>query len=79
MPALLVLLVAVRAPTLLQSGSPVKKGPRLSAQAAQHVDDWLAYLGGARLVALGEADERTESKEIEPFLQKFWAALSKNA
>ena len=45
-------------------------------QVAQELDARLAALGGQRKFELGMADERTGLKEVEPWIQGFWASLS---
>lgn len=44
-------------------------------QAAQELDAWLEQQGGARFYARGEADERTGSATIEPWIAGIWPAL----
>lgn len=44
-------------------------------QAAQELDAWLEQQGGVRFYARGEADERTGSTAIEPWIAGVWPAL----
>ena len=69
---------------IAQKPSGAKKGTTEKAtelslsviQAARLVDDWLSHLGGKRLGPRGEADARTDNREIEPFLQSLWRVLN---
>ena len=45
-------------------------------QAALKMDDWLAFLGGTRIVRRGEADERTDCREVQPWIDGFLIALA---
>jgi len=45
-------------------------------QVAQELDARLAALGGQRKYELGMADERTELKEVEPWIEGFWNAVT---
>ena len=44
-------------------------------QVAQEFDARLEALGGKRVFALGMSDERTDLKEVEPWIQGFWTAV----
>ena len=44
-------------------------------QAGRQMDDWLAFLGGTRIVRRGEADERTDCEQVQPWIDGFLAAL----
>lgn len=68
---------------IAQKPSGAKKGTEkqpsfhfLYIQAARLVDDWLSHLGGKRLGPRGEADARTDNREIETFLQSLWRVLN---
>ena len=43
--------------------------------AGQALDSRLKELGGSKIYARGEADERTGLKEVEPWIAGLWAAL----
>ena len=45
-------------------------------KCGQLLDARLAELGGRRFYALGEADERTELQEVEPWIAGLWDALA---
>ena len=44
-------------------------------QVAQVLDSRLEALGGIRKYQLGMADERTGLKEVEPWIDGFWASF----
>lgn len=43
--------------------------------AGQALDSRLEELGGSKIYARGESDERTGLKEVEPWIEGLWAAL----
>jgi len=45
-------------------------------QAAQELDSRLAALGSERFCDLGLADERTGLTEVDPWIEKVWAAVA---
>lgn len=51
--------------------------PRDCNQAAQSVDAWLSHLGGRRLYARGESDERVDHQQVRPWISGLWGALAR--
>jgi len=45
-------------------------------QAGELLDAWLAQRGGTRFLPRGEADDRTGSQAVEPWLESFWSKLA---
>ena len=48
-------------------------------KVGQDLDKRLEELGGKRIYALGEGDERTGLTEVEPWIAGLWEALASNS